>query len=99
MANYVKDLRIQILTTDTITSAIEAASATITDFRGNRRENDPPKDALLNIASKLRSSGGFLTGASSQEDFLRKRTTLLPSLRDDLITVTQSCYWSTRQMY
>ena len=39
--------------------------------------------AILNMASPLSPGGGFLRGASSQEEFLCMRTTLLPSLRDE----------------
>ena len=34
------------------------------------------------MASPLRPGGGVLTGATSQEEFLCARTTLLPSLRE-----------------
>ncbi|ROT38008.1 hypothetical protein SODALDRAFT_278423 [Sodiomyces alkalinus F11] len=38
--------------------------------------------AILNMASPLTPGGGFLNGATSQEESLCMRTTLLPSLRD-----------------
>ncbi len=38
---------------------------------------------VLNMASPLRAGGGVLSGATSQEESLCARTTLLPSLRDD----------------
>ena len=41
------------------------------------------KIAILNMASPLRPGGGVLTGATSQEEFLCTRTTLLPSLKDE----------------
>lgn len=63
---------IRILQTDTISAARElhllAPNAKI---------------AILNMASPLRPGGGVLTGATSQEEFLCTRTTLLPSLRDE----------------
>ncbi len=44
--------------------------------------NRQARVAILNMASPLSPGGGFLRGASSQEEFLCMRTTLLPSLRD-----------------
>ncbi|KPM38638.1 hypothetical protein AK830_g7902 [Neonectria ditissima] len=41
------------------------------------------KVAILNMASPLSPGGGFLNGASSQEESLCMRTTLLPSLKDN----------------
>ncbi|CAM1502221.1 Fc.00g042050.m01.CDS01 [Cosmosporella sp. VM-42] len=41
------------------------------------------KVAILNMASPLSPGGGFLNGATSQEESLCMRTTLLPSLRDE----------------
>ena len=45
--------------------------------------NHTEKVAILNMASPLSPGGGFLNGATSQEETLCMRTTLLPSLRDD----------------
>jgi uncharacterized protein (TIGR02452 family) len=63
---------IHILQTDTISAARElhllAPNA---------------KVAILNMASPLRPGGGVLTGATSQEEFLCTRSTLLPSLKDE----------------
>ncbi|KAM0321558.1 hypothetical protein ACHAQA_010048 [Verticillium albo-atrum] len=42
-----------------------------------------PRVAILNMASPLHPGGGFLNGASSQEESLCMRTTLLPSLKDE----------------
>ncbi|KAI0399740.1 hypothetical protein F4802DRAFT_539343 [Xylaria palmicola] len=41
------------------------------------------KVGILNMASPLSPGGGFLNGASSQEESLCMRTTLLPALRDE----------------
>ncbi|KAK5101963.1 hypothetical protein LTS08_004422 [Lithohypha guttulata] len=41
------------------------------------------KLAVLNMASPLRAGGGFLNGATAQEETLCMRSTLYPSLRDD----------------
>lgn len=41
------------------------------------------KIAILNMASPLRPGGGVLNGATSQEESLCIRTTLLPSLREE----------------
>ncbi|KAK0643709.1 hypothetical protein B0T16DRAFT_416512 [Cercophora newfieldiana] len=38
---------------------------------------------ILNMASPLSPGGGFLSGATSQEESLCMRTTLLPALRDE----------------
>ncbi|KAK3180431.1 hypothetical protein K4F52_008159 [Lecanicillium sp. MT-2017a] len=46
-------------------------------------ENRISKVAILNMASPLSPGGGFLNGANSQEESLCRRTTLLPSLKDD----------------
>lgn len=45
--------------------------------------NTTRKVAILNMASPLSPGGGFLNGATSQEESLCMRTTLLPSLRDE----------------
>ena len=42
-----------------------------------------PRIAVLNMASPLRPGGGVLSGATSQEESLCRRTTLYPSLRDE----------------
>ncbi|KAI3330330.1 hypothetical protein F4824DRAFT_505180 [Ustulina deusta] len=41
------------------------------------------KVGILNMASPLSPGGGFLNGATSQEESLCMRTTLLPALRDE----------------
>lgn len=65
-------LKIRILTTDTLTAA--------STLRAKNRNH--PNPCILNMASPLRPGGGVLTGATSQEEFLCARTTLLPSLKE-----------------
>jgi uncharacterized protein (TIGR02452 family) len=66
---------IRITTTDTLT-----AVTSLLPRSKNSRKN--PNPCILNMASPLRPGGGVLTGATSQEEFLCVRTTLLPSLRE-----------------
>ncbi|ROV93194.1 hypothetical protein VMCG_08721 [Cytospora schulzeri] len=49
----------------------------------NSPANTTKKVAILNMASPLSPGGGFVNGATSQEEYLCMRTTLLPSLRDE----------------
>ncbi|KAF2743567.1 hypothetical protein M011DRAFT_374808, partial [Sporormia fimetaria CBS 119925] len=46
------------------------------------KKKDHKNLCILNMASPLRPGGGLLTGATSQEEFLCARTTLLPSLKE-----------------
>ncbi|KAF1999978.1 hypothetical protein P154DRAFT_599879 [Amniculicola lignicola CBS 123094] len=66
-------ITVRFVATDTLTAAQTLASP-------------PPKSkqnvCILNMASPLRPGGGILSGATSQEEFLCARTTLLASLRD-----------------
>ena len=39
--------------------------------------------AILNLASPLRPGGGFLNGATAQEEALCMRTTLYPALKEE----------------
>ncbi|KAF2425750.1 hypothetical protein EJ08DRAFT_594209 [Tothia fuscella] len=66
-------LRICVKVTDTLSAARELYLA-----HSNSKQNV----AILNMASPLRPGGGVLNGATSQEEFLCTRTTLLPSLQD-----------------
>jgi uncharacterized protein (TIGR02452 family) len=68
-------LNITIRIADTLVAARDLTSDPV---RQNRRINV----AVLNMASPLRPGGGFLSGASSQEESLCSRTTLLPSLKE-----------------
>jgi uncharacterized protein (TIGR02452 family) len=72
-----KDHTIRIITTDSLTAAQILAS--------NRAKQAKKSDnvCVLNMASPLRPGGGVLAGATSQEEFLCARTTLLPSLTEE----------------
>jgi uncharacterized protein (TIGR02452 family) len=72
-----KDYTIRIITTDSLTAAQILAS--------NRAKQAKKSDnvCVLNMASPLRPGGGVLAGATSQEEFLCARTTLLPSLTEE----------------
>lgn len=65
--------RLTIQATDTLT----AARSLLTN-----NSNSINKVAILNMASPLSPGGGFLNGATSQEEFLCMRTTILPALKD-----------------
>ena len=65
-------LQIRLVTTDSLT----AARALVPK---GRNQTNP---CVLNMASPLRPGGGVLTGATSQEEYLCARTTLLPSLKE-----------------
>lgn len=68
----IRGLHIRVLHTDTLSAATEL-------YRTGKKG---AKIATLNMASPLRPGGGFLSGATSQEEFLCMRTTLLPSLQE-----------------
>lgn len=72
-----KDRTVRIVTTDSLTAAQILAS--------NRAKQAKKSDnvCILNMASPLRPGGGVLAGATSQEEFLCARTTLLPSLKEE----------------
>lgn len=68
-------IRIQI--TDTLTAAHHLQQNLTT------HPSQSPRIVLLNMCSPLRPGGGFLSGATSQEESLCMRTTLYPSLREE----------------
>ncbi|OSS46208.1 hypothetical protein B5807_08337 [Epicoccum nigrum] len=72
-----KDLTIRIITTDSLTAAQILAS------NRAKQSKKPDNVCILNMASPLRPGGGILAGATSQEEFLCARTTLLPSLKEE----------------
>ncbi|KAF2734508.1 hypothetical protein EJ04DRAFT_493452 [Polyplosphaeria fusca] len=68
-------MKIRIIATDTLTAAH------LLTFPPNPLKKQP-NTAILNMASPLRPGGGTLLGATSQEEFLCARTTLLASLHE-----------------
>lgn len=72
--------KIRIIATDTLTAAHMLAFPNHYDPSCPKLPKKSPNICILNMASPLRPGGGVLTGATSQEEFLCARTTLLPSL-------------------
>ncbi|KAH6874087.1 hypothetical protein B0T10DRAFT_499434 [Thelonectria olida] len=70
--------RLTLHVADTLT----AARSLIADDASSEKGAKKSRVAILNMASPLSPGGGFLNGASSQEESLCMRTTLLPSLKD-----------------
>ena len=73
---------IRIITTDTLTAAHMLTFPSQYGVMGAKQSRKTPNVCILNMASPLRPGGGVLTGATSQEEFLCARTTLLPSLKE-----------------
>jgi uncharacterized protein (TIGR02452 family) len=79
---------IRVITTDSLTAAHMLSFPSLYPIRNHTEQNLPtkrskePNVCILNMASPLRPGGGVLSGATSQEEFLCARTTLLPSLKD-----------------
>jgi len=70
-----KPRTIKVITTDSLTAAQILTSV-------HKPSKKSPNVCILNMASPLRPGGGVLAGATSQEEFLCARTTLLPSLKE-----------------
>lgn len=64
-----------------VTDTFEAAHTLLESIPASRR-GKRSKVAVLNLASPLRPGGGFLTGATAQEESLCMRSTLYPSLKE-----------------
>ncbi|KAK1969812.1 hypothetical protein LY78DRAFT_629134 [Colletotrichum sublineola] len=75
--------RIRLQVADTLTAAHALVVEKSTPDRPADLSNKETRVAILNMASPLTPGGGFLNGASSQEESLCMRTTLLPSLKDE----------------
>jgi uncharacterized protein (TIGR02452 family) len=68
---------IRVIIADTLTAA-----QTLSSTPSPKSSRKQPNVCILNMASPLRPGGGVLTGATSQEEYLCSRTTLLPSLKE-----------------
>jgi hypothetical protein len=87
-----RKMRIRIITTDSLTAARMLTSPSTSpspsskfsssSSTSNKKKPLTANPCILNMASSLRPGGGVLSGATSQEEFLCSRTTLLPSLRE-----------------
>ncbi|KAK1976708.1 hypothetical protein LZ30DRAFT_602963, partial [Colletotrichum cereale] len=75
--------RIRLQVADTLTAAHSLVVEKSTPDRPADLSNKETRVAILNMASPLTPGGGFVNGASSQEESLCMRTTLLPSLKDE----------------
>jgi len=80
--------RVRIVHTNTLSAAAEL----------HRAGNKNGRLAILSMATPMRPGCGFLTGSSSQEEFLCIRAPLLPSLQEPLYLLRKRL-WSTRLMY
>ncbi|WQF82818.1 Putative hypothetical protein CHP02452 [Colletotrichum destructivum] len=75
--------RIRLQVADTLTAAHSLLVGDSVPERPADLSNKEARVAILNMASPLTPGGGFVNGASSQEESLCMRTTLLPSLKDE----------------
>ncbi|XP_014556255.1 hypothetical protein COCVIDRAFT_100288 [Bipolaris victoriae FI3] len=76
-SSFPKSRTIRIITTDTLTAA-----HLLSHSPSKLPSKKAPNTCILNMASPLRPGGGVYLGATSQEEFLCARTTLLPSLKE-----------------
>jgi uncharacterized protein (TIGR02452 family) len=74
--------KVRIVTTDTLAAAHMLTYPSRYGTTEPKVSKKAPNVCILNMASPLRPGGGVLTGATSQEEFLCARTTLLPSLQE-----------------
>lgn len=83
-----ESITIRLVLTDTLTAARQMTTSSrrasqATGFLSGTHTSGKVRNVcILNMASPLRPGGGFLEGATSQEEFLCMRTTLYPSLWD-----------------
>ncbi|KAK6385954.1 uncharacterized protein PV06_07116 [Exophiala oligosperma] len=76
-------VKIRVVEGDTLVVAralSQASSGGIDDGKSSRLKSNV---AVLNMASPLLPGGGFLNGATAQEESLCNRTTLYPALKDE----------------
>ncbi|KAH8725815.1 hypothetical protein GQ44DRAFT_706571 [Phaeosphaeriaceae sp. PMI808] len=78
-----KPRSIRIVATDTLTAAHMLAFPWTYGDINAKISKKAANVCILNMASPLRPGGGVLTGATSQEEYLCSRTTLLPSLKEN----------------
>lgn len=79
-----KERSIRIIATDTLTAAHMLTHPSLYNPATSSKppNKKAPNTCILNMASPLRPGGGVLAGATSQEEYLCARTTLLPSLNE-----------------
>lgn len=67
-----------------VADTLKAAHGLLYSLSTSGTQHQPqPQITILNMCSPLRPGGGFLSGATSQEESLCMRTTLYPSLREE----------------
>ncbi|KAM7183697.1 DUF2263 domain containing protein [Rhypophila sp. PSN 637] len=81
-------IKISLTTCDTLLAAYNLAESTFGTANflnrgGKAKGNQHHRIAFLNMASPLRPGGGVLSGATSQEESICRRTTLYPSLKEE----------------